>query len=76
MKAGERKSKRFHVIRHQSVNKVVHITMPKVSLRMYKQEFEGIGAAFGVSRWFKLTCQVACYKAVSGHMGQRAMFRA
>lgn len=26
---------------------------------------------FGVSCWFKLTCQVVCYKVVPGRMGQR-----
>lgn len=45
--------------------------MPKVSLSVYKGESGGIGAAFGVSCWFKLTCQVVCYEAVPGHMGQR-----
>ena len=44
--------------------------MPKVSVCVYKQEFGGIGAVFGVSCWFKLTCQVVCYEAVPGHMGQ------
>lgn len=45
--------------------------MPKVSLCVYKQVSGRIGSVFGVSCWFKLTCQVVCYKVVPGRMGQR-----
>lgn len=72
-KAQEGKSNRFHVISWQSVNKAVHITVPKVSLCMYKQEFGRVWAMFGIPCWFKLTCQVTCYEAVPGYMGWRGM---
>lgn len=72
-KAGEGKSNRFHVINGQSVNKVVHIPVPKVSLCVYKQEFGRVWAVFGIPCCFKLTCQVVCYEAVPGHVRQRGM---
>lgn len=71
--AQEGKSNRFHVINWQYVNKVVHIAVPKVSLCVYKQEFGRVWAVFGIPCCFKWTCQVPCFEAAPGHVGQRGM---